>query len=72
MSQRSGRSKISSSTSREREPRHAPDPPATATASAPLKDFANELAEQMKRERLDVRREGKRETFTTYRLFPTH
>jgi len=32
----------------------------------PFKDFARELAEQMDRERADVRRKGKRESFTTY------
>jgi len=34
----------------------------------PFKDFARELAHEMRRERVDVRRSGKRETFTTYRV----
>ena len=34
----------------------------------PYKDFAKELAEEMARERVDVRRNGKRETSRTYRV----
>jgi hypothetical protein len=37
-------------------------------ATTPFKDFAKKLAEQMERERVDVRRNDKRETFTTYRV----
>ena len=32
----------------------------------PYKDFAKELAEEMPRKRQDLRRNGRRETFTTY------
>jgi len=39
---------------------------ALGVRSPPFKDFARELAEQMDRERADVRRKGKRESFTTY------
>jgi hypothetical protein len=34
----------------------------------PFKDFAKELGAQMDRKRVDVRRKGKRETFTIYRI----
>jgi hypothetical protein len=34
----------------------------------PYKDFAKELAEEMDRKRHDMRRNGKRETYTTYRV----
>jgi hypothetical protein len=37
----------------------------------PFKDFAKELGEQMDRKRVDVRRNGKRETFTIYRISET-